>query len=209
MLTIGACGDVPLQFVATTGKYGEHIRRAKEGLHGCTCTARGRGCRGWTGVGLGILKGELPPLGCAGASTTIIGTLPVLVCNAIAGLFHLVYCTAKRGSPPNHMPVDAEALHLAGGPSRADESNHPKPIRKYQQPRRGANLKFSTGGVVWPNYPVFPRGLTILVNTRFAHLFYNRFPQLLVPQFLHPMAHKLSIFSLMLTIGPSFPILRV
>ena len=49
----------------------------------------------------------------------------------------------------------------------------------------GANLKFSTGGIVWPNYPIFPRGLKILANTRFVHLFYNRLPQLRVPQFLH------------------------
>ena len=72
-------------------------------------------------------------------------------------------------------------------------------------PRRGANLKFSTGGIVWPNYPVFPRGLKILFNTRFAHLLYNRLPQLPVPQFLHPKPHKCLIFSLMLTIGPSVP----
>ena len=35
-----------------------------------------------------------------GTSTTIIGTLPALVRNTIAGLIHLVYRMAKRGSPP-------------------------------------------------------------------------------------------------------------
>ena len=69
----------------------------------------------------------------------------------------------------------------------------------------GANLKFSTGGVVWPNYPVFARGLKILVNTRFAHSLYNRLPQLPVPQLVHPIPHKSLICSPMLTIGPSVP----
>ena len=69
----------------------------------------------------------------------------------------------------------------------------------------GGDLKFSTGGIVWPNYPVFPRGLKILVHTRFAHLLYNCLPQLLVPQFLHPIPHKSLNFSPMLTVGPSVP----
>ena len=62
---IGACGDVPLQFAATTGTCGEGRCRAKEGQHGCKCRGGGGGHRGWTGVGLWILKGELPPLGRA------------------------------------------------------------------------------------------------------------------------------------------------
>ena len=51
----------------------------------------------------------------AGASTTVIGALPEPVHNAITGLFQLVYRMAKRGSPPAHIPGDAEAVQLAGG----------------------------------------------------------------------------------------------
>ena len=40
VLTMGACGDTPWQFLA-------------------------KGCGGWTGFSLGILKAELPPLGRA------------------------------------------------------------------------------------------------------------------------------------------------
>ena len=46
-----------------------------------------------------------------GASTIIVGTLLAPVRNAIAGLFYLVYRTAK----PAHIPWDDEALHLTGG----------------------------------------------------------------------------------------------
>ena len=50
-----------------------------------------------------------------GTSTTVIGTLPALVRNAITGLFHLGHRMAKSGSPPTHMPGDVEAPQLAGG----------------------------------------------------------------------------------------------
>ena len=50
-----------------------------------------------------------------GTSTTVIGTLPVPIRRAINGLFQVVYRMAKRGSPPAHIPGDAEALMLSGG----------------------------------------------------------------------------------------------
>ena len=50
-----------------------------------------------------------------GTSTTVIGTLPAPIRRAINGLFQVVYRMAKRGSPPAHIPGDAEALMLSGG----------------------------------------------------------------------------------------------
>ena len=50
-----------------------------------------------------------------GTSTTVIGTLPAPIRQAINGLFQAVYRKAKRGSPPAHIPGDAEALMLGGG----------------------------------------------------------------------------------------------
>ena len=50
-----------------------------------------------------------------GTSTTIIGTLPAPIRQAINGVFQLVCCMAKCGSPPAHIPGDAEALMLRGG----------------------------------------------------------------------------------------------
>ena len=50
-----------------------------------------------------------------GASTTDMGGLPEPVRTASPGLFQLVYRVAKRGSPPAHIPGDAEAVRLAGG----------------------------------------------------------------------------------------------
>ena len=59
-----------------------------------------------------------------GASTTVIGGLPEPVRNAIAGLFQLVYRMAKRGSPPAHIPGDAEAVQLAGGTVTPSYQSH-------------------------------------------------------------------------------------
>ena len=50
-----------------------------------------------------------------GTSTTVIGTLPAPIRQAINGLFQLVYRMVKRGSPPAHIRGDAEALMLGGG----------------------------------------------------------------------------------------------
>ena len=50
-----------------------------------------------------------------GASTTIIGILLVPLRNTIVGLYHLVFCMAKRGSPFAHIPDVDEAPPLAGG----------------------------------------------------------------------------------------------
>ena len=45
-----------------------------------------------------------------GNSITVVGTLPAPIHRAINGLFQVVYRMAKRGSPPAHIPGDAEAL---------------------------------------------------------------------------------------------------
>ena len=50
-----------------------------------------------------------------GTSTTVIGTLPAPIRQAINGLFQLVYRMAKRGSPLAYIPGDVEALMLGGG----------------------------------------------------------------------------------------------
>ena len=50
-----------------------------------------------------------------GTSTTVIGTSPAPIRRAINGRFQVVYHMAKRGSPPAHIPGDAEALILSGG----------------------------------------------------------------------------------------------
>ena len=62
-----------------------------------------------------------------GTSTTVIGTLPVPIRRAINGLFQVVYRMAKRGSPPAHIPGDAEALMLSGGTVTTASSNQQKP----------------------------------------------------------------------------------
>ena len=50
-----------------------------------------------------------------GASTTVIGGLPLLVRAAIFGLFHLVYQLVKRYGSFTDLAVDAATATMAGG----------------------------------------------------------------------------------------------
>ena len=45
-------------------------------------------------------------------TSTVIGLLPEQVCNAICGLFMLVYCIVKRMAPLEHLSGDAEVTTM-------------------------------------------------------------------------------------------------
>ena len=71
--------------------------------------------------------GRIRPLALlesVGASTTVLGGFPEPVRDATADLFHLVYRIAKRGSPPAHIPGDAEAVQLASGTVTPSYQSH-------------------------------------------------------------------------------------
>ena len=81
-----------------------------------------------------------------GTSTTVIGILRAPIRQGINGLFQVVYCMAKRGSPPAHIPGDVEALMLGGG--TVTPAYHSSPSVRYIVHAIAATIRFVEGEAI-------------------------------------------------------------